>query len=160
MNRDATTIPGQGCRAAAPAAAASLAAATSLAAALTLGLIAADPAAGQTGQAPPPASAAGDTVTLVPAPHYEASGFRSRLFGAGWRELWLTPVDVQVFDFDAYAGGVEWTKRGGGNQSMTLHLEATDDWREYIFRSVDKFPADQALPPELEDTPSAAWWGT
>src|SRR5680860_587674 len=92
--------------------------------ALILGPLTPGPAAGQDRQAAPPASAAGDTVRVVPGPHYQASDLRRKLFGHGWRELWLTPVDVQVFDFDRYAGGVEWTKRGGGNQSITLHLEA------------------------------------
>ncbi len=104
-----------------------------------------EPAAAQVRPSPPPASAAGDTVTLVPAPEYDASILRRALLGNGWRSLWTTPVDAQVFDFDRYAGGVSWTERGGGNQSITLHLESEQDWREYIFRSVNKFP-EQALP--------------
>lgn len=102
-------------------------------------------------ESPPPASAAGDTVTVVPAPEYAARGLWRTLLGAGWREVWLTPVDVEVFDFDTYGGGVDWERRGGGNQSITLHLEARDDWREYIFRSVNKFP-EPALPAPLPGT--------
>ncbi len=111
----------------------------------------AEPIAGQVRPSPPPASAAGDTVTLVPAPEYQASDLKRTLLGSGWRSLWTTPVDVQVLDFDAYAGGVDWTERGGGNQSITLHLESEQGWREYIFRSVNKFP-EQALPEALAGT--------
>lgn len=100
---------------------------------------------------PPPVSAVGDTVTVVPAAQYDASAFHRHFLGPGWREVWITPVDVEVFDFDTYGGGVDWERRGGGNQSITLHLEARDDWREYIFRSVNKFP-NQALPDPLVNT--------
>lgn len=113
--------------------------------ALLVVVVGADPAAAQVRPDPPPVSAIGDTVTVVPAPRYAASGLRRALLGRGWRELWTTPVDVQVFDFDAFAGGVDWVQRGGGNQSITLHLDERDGWREYRFRSVNKFPT-QALP--------------
>ncbi|HUF13895.1 MAG TPA: BamA/TamA family outer membrane protein [Longimicrobiales bacterium] len=100
------------------------------------------------GQVAPPVSAAGDTVTVVPGPQYRASGFARLFLGDGWRELWLTPVDVPVFDMDGYAGGVRWVRRGGGFQSITLHLEEKDGWRGYLFRSVDKFPL-QPMPEEI-----------
>jgi hypothetical protein len=73
------------------------------------------------------------------------------LLGNGWRDVWTTPVEVQVFDFGTYAGGVEWTERGGGEQSITLHLREIDGWREHNFRSVDKFPR-RAQVPELKET--------
>ncbi|HUE76895.1 MAG TPA: BamA/TamA family outer membrane protein [Longimicrobiales bacterium] len=100
------------------------------------------------GQAAPPLSAAGDKVTVVPGPQYHASGFARLFLGDGWRELWLTPVDAPVFDMGSYAGGVRWVNRGGGFQTITLHLEEEDGWREYLFRSVDKFPL-QPMPPEI-----------
>lgn len=112
---------------------------------------AAAPAVAQTRPDPPPASAVGDTVTVVPAPDYAAGSLHRALLGDGWRDVWVTPVDAQVFGFDLYAGGVAWTRRGGGNQSITLHLEETDGWREHIFRSVDKFP-EQAMPPAIRGT--------
>ncbi|MFP4622695.1 MAG: BamA/TamA family outer membrane protein [Gemmatimonadota bacterium] len=113
------------------------------------------PARGQVRPDPPPVSAVGDTVTVLPAPDYEAGGLHRTLLGDGWRSVWLAPVDVQVFGLDRYAGGVEWTKRGGGNQSITLHLQDDDGWREYIFRSVDKFP-EQAMPAPVRGT-LAGW---
>lgn len=134
-----------------------IARASALAAALITGTLlpsSATPVSAQvrTPATAPPASAIGDTVTVVPAPEYAAGRLRRTLFGSGWRSVWLTPVDVQVFGLEDVGDGVEWSKRGGGNQSITLHLDAENDWREYIFRSVNKFP-QQALPPSLVGTP-------
>lgn len=125
--------------------------------ALLAAMLVAAPATGQVRPAPwaPPVSAIGDTVSVVPAAEYAASGLHRTMLGAGWRDLWVTPIDVRVFGFEEFADGVEWEKRGGGNQSITLHLESPDDWREYIFRSVNKFP-QQALPPSLVGTPVGA----
>ena len=99
----------------------------------------------------PPASAIGETVEVAPGPEYEAGGLHATILGTGWRDLWTTPVNAEVFGFDEFAGGVDWTERGGGNQSITLHLEAQDGWREYIFRSVNKFP-EQAMPDPIRGT--------
>jgi hypothetical protein len=107
--------------------------------------------AAQTRPDPPCPCSGGGTVTVVPAPKYEAGPLRRGLLGNGWRDVWTTPVEVQVFDFGTYAGGVEWTERGGGEQSITLHLREVDGWREYNFRSVDKFPR-RAQVPELKET--------
>lgn len=43
------------------------------------------------------------------------------------------------------------TERGGGFHSLVLHLEEEHGWREYRFRSVDKFPM-QGLPEALHGT--------
>lgn len=114
-------------------------------------LLIAGTAAGQARPDPPPPSVVGERVTVVPAPEYEASSFRRTVLGGGWRDVWGRPVDAEVFGFDEFEGGVRWTERGGGNQSVTLHLESVDGWREYRFRSVNKYP-QQWLPPELLGT--------
>ncbi|MGH7475299.1 MAG: BamA/TamA family outer membrane protein [Longimicrobiales bacterium] len=110
-----------------------------------------------TAQAITPAPSTRDiVVTVAPGPEYQAGGLARTLLGSGWRQVWLTPVDVPVFDMSRYAGGLEFQERGGGHQSITLHLIEEDGWREYRFRSVNKFPAIQAMPPSLRGTTAAA----
>ena len=91
------------------------------------------------------------SVVVTPGARYEAGGFKRFLFGTGWRELWTTPVTVPVLDLESHAGGLELDKRGGGAQSLVLHLKEKDGWREYRFRSVDKYPL-QSMAPELQGT--------
>src|SRR5215510_8851093 len=61
-------------------------------------------------------------VTITPGEEYEAGAFRRTLFGSGWRDLWVTPVTVPIFDPATYAGGLKFDKRGGGKQTKTVHL--------------------------------------
>ncbi|HEU4878324.1 MAG TPA: hypothetical protein VFT21_02675, partial [Gemmatimonadaceae bacterium] len=97
-------------------------------------------------EAQTPTASPGDrSITVVPGPDYDAAGIKRKLLGEGWRDLWLTPTVVPVFDIGTYAGGLKVTRKGGGNQTKTLHL-GTSDGRDYLFRSVNKFPVGQAMP--------------
>ncbi|HUG39025.1 MAG TPA: BamA/TamA family outer membrane protein [Longimicrobiales bacterium] len=96
-----------------------------------------------------PASAG---AQVAPGPEYEAGSLARLAWGDNWRELWTTPTDAPVFDLDRVAGGLEWVQRGGGYQSITLHLVERDGWREYRFRSVNKYPVIQAMPPAIQGT--------
>ena len=102
---------------------------------------------------PPPPAAARTTVEVVPGAQYRAGWLRRVLIGRNYRDLWNRPVAAPVLDLDTFAGGVE-PEEQGGNQSKTLHLLGADG-REYIFRSVDKFP-HQAVPEDLQHTLLAA----
>lgn len=95
--------------------------------------------------AAPVAASAQQTATIVPGPEYEAGELQRKLLGDGWRSIWLTGITVPVFDIGTYAGGLKVTKKGGGNQTKTLRF-ATNDGREILFRSVNKFPVGQAMP--------------
>src|SRR5688500_11354844 len=77
-------------------------------------------------------------TTVIPA-DYSAGALHRALFGDGWRDAWTTPVRVPMLDLSTWGGGREFEKRGGGNQSLVLHLKAKDG-KEYRFRSVNKFP--------------------
>lgn len=110
---------------------------------------------GQVRPDPPPVRAIGDTVTVVPGPDYGAGGLARRALGNGWREVWLTPVDVPVFDVGTFAGGLELVGPGGGFQTITLQMVEKDGWREWRFRSVDKFPM-QAMPAAIRGTTAGA----
>jgi hypothetical protein len=88
-------------------------------------------------------------VVRTPGAHYEASPLQRTLFGSGWRDVWTTPVAAPVLDIATYAGGLEFEEIGGGFHSRVLHLKEDDGWREYRFRSVDKYPT---LPPQFKGT--------
>ena len=92
-----------------------------------------------------------DSVTVTPGGRYEAGGFKRFWLGDGWRDLWTTEIRVPVLDIHRFAGGLEFEERGGGNQSITLHMVGADGVG-YVFRSVDKHPG-KALPHDLKDTP-------
>lgn len=127
--------------------------ATTTRAAIAAGLILLGFARVGEGQKRPAATSvnANGLVTIAPGPQYEAGGLKRAIFGSGWRDLWTTPVQAQVLDLSTYAGGLKLKERGGGFQSIVLHLEEEKGWREYRFRSVDKFPM-QGLPEAFRGT--------
>ena len=88
--------------------------------------------------------------TVAPGPHYRAGGFHRAMLGSSYRELWSTPVTVEVLDLSREAGGLSVVKRVGGQQTLGLAL-AGQDGRSYTFRGLDKDPSN-ILPEELHDT--------
>jgi hypothetical protein len=104
---------------------------------------------GQVTPAGSPAARAESTVVIADA-GYRAAGFGRLFFGEHYRTLWTTPIRVPVLSLSTYAGGLRPTVRGGSMQTRALHFAGADG-REYVFRSVDKDPA-QSLPPDLRET--------
>lgn len=90
------------------------------------------------------------TERRAPGPEYASGGFHRLLFGDAWRDLWTTPIDVEVIDLATFAGGLTATKQGGGFQTKSLRLRGADG-REYKFRSLNKDPK-KLLPEELRKT--------
>jgi hypothetical protein len=90
---------------------------------------------------PPPPNGTGATVTVAPGAGYAKGSVYRGLMGAGWRDLWTTPITVPVADLTTLAGGLTPVRLGGGMTTRTLHLDGADG-RRYVFRSVDKEPAD------------------
>ncbi len=117
-----------------------------LAAMVCAGLGAA-PLAAQGSALTPAASA--DSVVVTAGPEYQASWLHEVFFGRHHRELWTTPVRVELLDLSSFAGGLVPLRRGGGGQTASLHF-AGKDGREYVFRSVNKTPA--WLPADLRET--------
>ncbi len=106
------------------------------------------PVAGrQDGGARPDSTA---TVTVAAGPEYEAGGLHRFFFGAHYRDLWTTPLRVEVLDLNRFAGGLTPLKRGGGFQTKSLRFLGKDG-RQYAFRSINKDPT-KVLPPELQET--------
>ncbi len=110
-------------------------------------------AAPDTGRVAPGRAIPGDTVHIVPSTAYRAGGLHRFVLGSGYRELWATPIRVEILDLDAYAGGLRPLERGGGAQTRSLRMEGADG-RTYLFRSVDK-DATRALDPVIRESLAA-----
>lgn len=100
-----------------------------------------------------PASTPPEKVRVVPGARYEA-GWLHRLFlGAHWRDLWTTPVDIELLDLHHFAGGLTPVAPGGGRETRSLKFRGADG-KEYKFRSIDKDPT-AALTPDLRQSIAA-----
>ncbi len=109
---------------------------------------------------PPPAPPAGEavpyaffdqgTITVRAAPEYDVGGFRRLFLGSHYRDLWAAPVEVPVIDLERTAGGLTPVRRGGGLQTLALHLQGGDG-DAYVLRSINKDPG-RSVPPYLLDT--------
>jgi len=95
--------------------------------------------------------AVAESLTIVPGSRYQAGWFHSLIAGRGYRNLWTTPLKVEVADLSQLGGGLTPLQIGGGVTSKTLHVRGADG-KQYVLRSVDKYPA-QGLPEELRGTP-------
>jgi hypothetical protein len=87
---------------------------------------------------------------VVAGPEYEKSDFHNFWWGKNYRDLWTTPIEVEVLDLQKEAGGLEVVFQVGGLQTPGLALKGANG-KSYTFRSVNKDPA-QVLP--------AAWLKT
>jgi hypothetical protein len=90
------------------------------------------------------------TLRAAAGEDYAAGSIRRLLVGSDYRDLWTTPIDVEVLDLGSYAGGLTPVMRVGGQQSKGLALKGADG-RDYTFRGVDKDPS-AILPEDLQDT--------
>ena len=102
------------------------------------------------GGAPASASVSATTTTTTPNAGYQAGGLHRTLLGEGYRQLWRTPIAVEVLDLAGFAGGLTPTRTGGDFSTRALRFRGGDG-REYVFRSVDK-DATQGLHPDLRNT--------
>ncbi|MCH8247760.1 MAG: BamA/TamA family outer membrane protein [Bacteroidetes bacterium] len=85
-------------------------------------------------------------VRVVANDTYRAGWLHRFLFGSKYRDVWATPIEVEVLDLSVYAGGLTLIRGGGMGQSKTLHLRGADG-RRYVFRPVNK----EILLPEIFD---------
>ncbi len=88
--------------------------------------------------------------TVIPGTRYDRGKLHRTIFGSRHRDVWRTPVQVEVLDLGEFAGGLSPLRLGGGGQTRSLHFRGADG-RRYVFRSVDK-DATQGLPAELAMT--------
>jgi surface antigen Omp85-like protein len=89
-------------------------------------------------------------VRMAAGARYRAGWLHRLLLGAHYRDLWATPLSVDVLDLATFAGGLTPDTCGGRRQTKSVRLRGADR-QEYVFRSVDKDPT-LALPPDLRRT--------
>lgn len=78
------------------------------------------------------------TVTTHPnGEKFQAGKVKRVLFGNNYREEWLIPVEVPVFDFNMEKGGLKVVKKGGGLQTKSLRLE-NQQGQQWVLRSLEK----------------------
>ncbi|MCE7855954.1 MAG: hypothetical protein DYG97_05325, partial [Ignavibacteria bacterium CHB3] len=82
--------------------------------------------------------------------HYAASGFYEFFFGKHWRDVWTTPVRVEVLDLNTFSGGLIPTERGGGMQTKSLRFQSVNG-KIWKFRSIEKDPS-KVLPEDLKES--------
>ena len=92
----------------------------------------------------------GKYLTIVPGEKYEAGGFYEFFFGEHWREVWTTPVRIEILNLDEFAGGLTPLQKGGGLQTKALRFNGKDG-KIWKFRSIDKDPS-KVLPDELKES--------
>jgi Omp85 superfamily domain/Calcineurin-like phosphoesterase len=78
---------------------------------------------------------------------FEGNNARAFFFGEGYRKEWYKGVRTPVFDIGKEKGGLKILKRGGGNQTQSLRLEA-DDGKQYVLRLLEK-DASQLIPEQF-----------
>src|SRR4029453_11200691 len=81
---------------------------------------------------------------------YQKGGFHRWLWGADYRDLYGTPVELPVLDLSSYAGGLTPTGPMGHGQPQALPFKGRDG-KDYTFRPVIKDPTGQ-LPVDLRET--------
>jgi len=92
------------------------------------------------------------TVTVIAGERYGSPpGGQRWLLGDDYRDLWTTPIKVEVLDLQTFAGGLEPVMRVGGMQTLGLALKGRDG-RDYSFRSVDKNISDKVIPQVFHGT--------
>ncbi|MFC1680599.1 hypothetical protein ACFL1S_02245 [Pseudomonadota bacterium] len=91
-----------------------------------------------------------ETREIIAGPEYEKSDFHNLWWGENYRELWTTPIQVEVLDLQKEAGGLTPAFQVGGMQTPGIAMKGADG-KSYTFRSVNK-DMSRLLPPEWRDT--------
>lgn len=81
---------------------------------------------------------------------YSRSRFATWWLGKHWRQVWTTPIEAPILDFDHALGGLTPGKMGGGMQTTSLRLTSANG-ASYVLRSLDKDPVG-VLPPFWQHT--------
>lgn len=95
-----------------------------------------------------------DSVLVISDVKFRDKDSTRWLLGDHYRREWITPVKVPVVRLDTLYGGVSVKKEGGGKQTRSLQLYADKSGKEYVIRSIEKYP-ERALPPEFAGTIAA-----
>ena len=90
----------------------------------------------------------GTTIWVTPGARYAASALHQFFFGANYRDLWTTPLQVRALNLHTFAGGLIPVRSHSGSQTKSLRFKGANG-RTYQFRGIDKDPTAK-FPPELQ----------
>ncbi len=91
----------------------------------------------------------GDSIRMRLIPSFDSvNNFHRRMLGRNYRKIWNTETSLPLFRLSAT--DLTPTELGGGMQTHSLRLEDKDK-KEWVIRSIDKFP-DALLPQALSQT--------
>lgn len=71
---------------------------------------------------------------------YDRNGIGTLIFGDHYRNTFSSILTIPQLDLSDHLGGLTPIKKGGGNQTSSLRLEANDG-RQYTMRSLEKDPS-------------------
>jgi hypothetical protein len=89
-------------------------------------------------------------IKIIPGEEYHANKIHRYFFGTLWRDVWNTPVTLQLLDLNNFDGGLIPIEKGGGTQTASLKLKSKNG-KEYRFRPLKK-SLQSYVPEEAEDT--------
>jgi hypothetical protein len=76
--------------------------------------------------------------TVIAGSRYaKAPGGQEWILGHDYRDLWAMPIEVEVLNLKAVAGGLKPVMRVGGRETLGLAMQGQDG-RNYTFRGLDK----------------------
>jgi hypothetical protein len=90
------------------------------------------------------------TVKARASMQYRAGRSRELLLGANYRDAWEKEIEIPVFHLSSEKGGLKVLQKGGGQQTLSLRL-ADSTGREYVIRSIEKYP-EGAVPEMFRKT--------
>ena len=94
-----------------------------------------------------------DSVTIAANPKLHASGLHRFLFGSLWRDVWTTPVKVEIMNLDSSAGSLTFDRMllrtHQGNVTRSL-LFKDKNGNAHTFTLINQ-DSNSSFPPELSD---------
>ncbi len=91
-----------------------------------------------------------DSIPVAAGEKYKANIFHTIFFGKHYRDIWSARIVVPVLDLEKIPHNLRPVKSGGGQQTVSIHLEDSTGKR-YVLRSLDKNP-EKVLPIPLRYT--------
>lgn len=92
-----------------------------------------------------------DSVSTPMSYLYLSDRSQDKFLGKNYRAEWSTTVRIPVFRLIEEENSYSIVKRGGGMQTKSLRLENHQDGREYVLRSIEKYPV-AVIPSILKKT--------
>ncbi len=91
-----------------------------------------------------------ESIAKPASTEFSTSQRAIKWMGRNYRDVWVSPVEIPVFDITKEHGGLEIIKRGGGQQTHSLRLKDKQG-HQYSLRSLQKF-VEGALPEDVQNT--------